>query len=212
MGQRRSGGRRSGPRQLSPHGRLTVLVGTAALGAIGFSVLAPSAQAVDAADPRANRQAALILAEESAQQQAGDTDQTTSPQAASAVAKDQARAHALAAAAATSDAQAGPAPAPTFPATSDGYRAYAKSRIGAAQFSCLDPLWTRESGWRSTAHNPSSSAYGIAQLLDSTWSFTGVTKTSDGFRQVDAGLAYLREAYPAGPCSAWAHEKSQGWY
>ncbi len=32
-----------------------------------------------------------------------------------------------------------------------------------AQFSCLDSLWTKESGWDYTADNPGSSAYGIPQ-------------------------------------------------
>jgi len=99
-----------------------------------------------------------------------------------------------------------------LPATPDGYRAYALAKVGAAQFGCLNPLWNRESRWRSDAHNPTSSAYGIAQLLDSTWRYTGVAKTPDGFRQVDAGLAYLKRAYAGGPCGAWAHEKSVGWY
>ena len=33
------------------------------------------------------------------------------------------------------------------------------------QFSCLDPLWSGESGWRIDADNPSWSAYGIPQAL-----------------------------------------------
>ena len=224
MGERRRH-ERSGPRHISPTGRLTFLVGTAALGAIGFSVLAPSANADGAPGGVANRQAALVLAAESQDSTASGgatrTDDTTdqSAQAAAAVAQSQARAHTLAEAAAaeqTAQAAAGtpsaaPAPAPAFPATADGYRAYARSKVGAAQFSCLNPLWTKESGWRATAKNPSSTAYGIAQLLDATWRYTGVGKTSDGFRQVDAGLAYLAAAYGS-PCAAWSHEKSHGWY
>jgi hypothetical protein len=227
MGQRRRH-ERSGPRHLAAHRRLPVLVGTAALAALGFSLVAPSAQAVDGGQD-ANRQAALVLAAESQDQAASRglvrSDDTTdqSAQAASAVAQSQARAHTLAEVAAQQAAAAAaqgagapaatpsPAPAPAFPATADGYRAYARSKVGAAEFSCLNPLWTKESGWRATAKNPSSTAYGIAQLLDSTWRYTGVAKTSDGFRQVDAGLAYLGAAYGS-PCAAWSHEKSKGWY
>jgi membrane-bound lytic murein transglycosylase MltF len=121
----------------------------------------------------------------------------------------QARVQALAAT--RSQAKAAPA-AKQLPATPDGYKAYALAKVGAAQFSCLNLLWTRESHWQSSARNPASTAYGIAQLLDSTWRYTGVAKTSDGFRQVDAGLAYVNRAYPGGPCGAWAHEKSVGWY
>ena len=36
---------------------------------------------------------------------------------------------------------------------------------GQDQFSCLDSLYNRESGWRVDADNPSSSAYGIPQAL-----------------------------------------------
>lgn len=36
---------------------------------------------------------------------------------------------------------------------------------GSDQDKCLDWLWTRESGWRTTALNSSSGAYGIAQAL-----------------------------------------------
>jgi hypothetical protein len=194
------------------------LVGTAALGAIGVSVLAPSAQAVDGGGG-ANRQAALILASSSAPVSPGGPDSTgtaDSAQGASAEAMAQARVQSIAAtrsAAQASAAASAAAPAPQqFPATADGFRAYALAKIGAAQFSCLNPLWNRESHWNPAAKNPSSTAYGIAQLLDSTWHYTGVARTSDGFRQVDAGLIYLKRAYPGGPCGAWAHEKSVGWY
>ena len=33
------------------------------------------------------------------------------------------------------------------------------------QLTCLDELWTRESGWSQTAINGASGAYGIAQAL-----------------------------------------------
>ena len=48
-----------------------------------------------------------------------------------------------------------------------------------------------------------STAYGIAQFLDSTWAGTGIAKTSDGYRQIDAGLIYIENRYGS-PCSAWA--------
>lgn len=97
------------------------------------------------------------------------------------------------------------------PGGPSAYRAYARSKVSAAQFSCLDALWTKESGWRATARNPDSTAYGIPQLLDSTWGATGIAMTSNGYRQVDAGLAYITAAYGT-PCSAWAHSKATDWY
>jgi type II secretory pathway pseudopilin PulG len=199
MGQRsRSGSRRS----LSSR-RLPLLVGTAALGAVGVSILAPSADAIDSSPE--NRQAALVLAEDS-------SAVASSAQGASAEAQAQARVQTLAAVQQAQQAAAQAPAASSFPATVDGYKAYAESKVGATQFACLDLLWTKESHWRTDAHNPSSSAYGIPQLLDSTWRVTGIGKTSDGFRQVDAGLVYLKRAYPAGPCSAWAHSRARGWY
>jgi hypothetical protein len=180
------------------------------------SLLAPSAQATSATGNAATRQADLILAAESLEQAASrgvarDAEGTAdSPNAASAVAQNKARAQALAAP--PPPPPSPPAPAQTFASDPDGYRAYAATKVAPAQFGCLKLLWERESNWRSTAQNPTSTAYGIAQLLDTTWSYTGYTKTSDGFRQVDAGLVYLSKAYPAGPCQAWAHETDYGWY
>ena len=45
------------------------------------------------------------------------------------------------------------------------------SKLGGdgSQFSCLENLWGKESGWNPNAQNPSSTAYGIPQFLDSTW-------------------------------------------
>jgi hypothetical protein len=83
--------------------------------------------------------------------------------------------------------------------------------VGAGQFSCLDALWKKESGWRPSAKNPHSTAYGIPQLLNATWSATGIGRTSNGFRQVDAGLVYIEAAY-GDPCAAWSHSKRTGWY
>jgi len=203
-GRRRASG-------VSAHRRAPYLVAAAAVGAIGFSVLAPSAQADDGTGQLANRQAALILAEASTPEaSAHDTNGTTdSAQALSAAVVARARSRAIAA---THSPPPPPVPAQQFPATPGGFRAYALSQVGAAQFSCLNPLWERESHWRPDAHNPASTAYGIPQLLDGTWRYTGVAKTSNGFRQVDAGIAYLRRAYPGGPCGAWAHEQAVGWY
>ena len=81
----------------------------------------------------------------------------------------------------------------------------------ANEFSCLESLWGRESGWNPNAQNPTSTAYGIPQFLDSTWAGTGIAKTSDGYRQIDAGLIYINNRYGS-PCGAWGHSQSTGWY
>lgn len=80
-----------------------------------------------------------------------------------------------------------------------------------AQWTALDQLWTRESGWNNTAQNPTSTAYGIAQFLDSTWATVGGSKTSDPTLQIQYGLAYIRQRYGS-PTAAWAHEQQMGWY
>jgi hypothetical protein len=83
---------------------------------------------------------------------------------------------------------------------------------GQSQFSCLDKLWTKESGWRVSADNPTSSAYGIPQALPgvrmaaygSDWRTNPVT-------QIKWGLDYIEDAYGS-PCNAWAHSQAKGWY
>ena len=104
-------------------------------------------------------------------------------------------------------------PASRRAAPSGSYQDYALSKLSgdSSQFSCLESLWGRESGWNPNAQNPSSSAYGIPQFLDSTWASTGIAKTSDGYRQIDAGLVYIDSRYGS-PCGAWSHSQSTGWY
>ena len=86
------------------------------------------------------------------------------------------------------------------------------SKLGSgSQFSCLENLWGKESGWNPNAQNPSSTAYGIPQFLDSTWAGTGIAKTSDPYRQIDAGLIYIDNRYGS-PCGAWGHSQANGWY
>jgi hypothetical protein len=98
-------------------------------------------------------------------------------------------------------------------APSGSYQDYAMGKLGGdgSQFGCLENLWGKESGWNPNAQNPSSTAYGIPQFLDSTWAGTGIAKTSDGYRQIDAGLIYIDERYGS-PCGAWSHSQSTGWY
>jgi len=105
------------------------------------------------------------------------------------------------------------APAPRASSGSGSFQDYALAALGGDQneFSCLESLWGKESGWNPNAQNPSSSAYGIPQFLDSTWKGTGIAKTSDGYRQIDAGLIYIDSRYGS-PCGAWSHSKSTGWY
>jgi len=82
----------------------------------------------------------------------------------------------------------------------------------SGQYSCLYPLWERESGWRVTAENPSSGAYGIPQALPgSKMASAGPGWRTDAATQIRWGLGYIRGSYGS-PCAAWAHEKAHGWY
>lgn len=80
-----------------------------------------------------------------------------------------------------------------------------------SEWICLLNLWDRESHWNNLAQNPISTAFGIAQFLDSTWAGTGYKKTSDPAIQIQAGLTYVGNRYGS-PCGAWQHSESIGWY
>jgi len=80
---------------------------------------------------------------------------------------------------------------------------------GSSQFSCLDSLWSKESGWRVTADNPTSSAYGIPQALPG--SKMGPGWRNDARVQIRWGLGYISSRYGT-PCSAWAHSQRNNWY
>ena len=82
---------------------------------------------------------------------------------------------------------------------------------GGAQWNALNAVVMRESGWRNTAQNPTSTAYGIFQFLDSTWRSVGYSKTSDPGTQIAAGLKYIASRYGS-PLGALAHEQQYGWY
>jgi hypothetical protein len=150
-------------------------------------------------------QDAAAAAQAAAEQAAADEAARVAAEQAAAAAAAQAEAEAAAARPAQGTAAA------VAPAGS--YQDYAMGKLGGdgSQFSCLENLWGKESGWNPNAQNPSSTAYGIAQFLDSTWAGTGIAKTSDGYRQIDAGLIYIEKAYGS-PCGAWSHSQSTGWY
>jgi hypothetical protein len=80
-----------------------------------------------------------------------------------------------------------------------------------SQFGCLDSLFTRESGWRTTAANPSG-AYGIPQALPgSKMASEGADWRYNPETQIRWGLGYIQARYGS-PCGAWGHSQSHGWY
>lgn len=84
---------------------------------------------------------------------------------------------------------------------------------GPEQQAPLKTLWTNESGWQPDAKNPGSTAYGVAQFLDTTWAPYG-PKTSNGQLQVKYGLEYIHDRYgtPAEALAFWEAQAPNHWY
>jgi hypothetical protein len=85
-------------------------------------------------------------------------------------------------------------------------------RWPASQWNALNSLWTRESGWSTTARNPSSGAYGIPQSLPaSKMASAGSDWRTNPATQIKWGLGYIASRYGS-PAGAWAHSRRTGWY
>lgn len=83
---------------------------------------------------------------------------------------------------------------------------------GEDQFSCLNSLWTKESGWNYQAYNASGGATGIPQALPgSKMASAGSDWQTNAATQVRWGLGYISSVYGT-PCSAWSHSQSVNWY
>lgn len=90
-------------------------------------------------------------------------------------------------------------------------KAYTKAYIketypkwGRNEWSALSKLWGKESAWDHTADNPHSSAFGVAQVLNTD-------HETPAPRQVAKGLEYIVHRYDL-PSVAWAHWRKNGWY
>jgi hypothetical protein len=49
--------------------------------------------------------------------------------------------------------------------------------------------------WDPLAKNPTSTAFGIGQFLDTTWASVGLTKQLDPLAQIDAMGTYIAQRY-----------------
>jgi hypothetical protein len=79
------------------------------------------------------------------------------------------------------------------------------------QWSCLEQLWTRESGWRWDAENPDG-AYGIPQAFPGSKMISaGADWRTDPATQIKWGLTYITDTYGT-PCGAWDQELATGGY
>jgi hypothetical protein len=91
-------------------------------------------------------------------------------------------------------------------------KAYARNRVGATQWACLDDIFYYESKWNPRAENPHSGAYGIPQALpgEKMAAFGSNWRTSP-LTQVKWGIWYVNDRYGSA-CAAWEHIEATGWY
>ena len=89
--------------------------------------------------------------------------------------------------------------------------AFARDQVEAEankQFTCLQNLWGKESGWQPKALNKVTSqglkAGGIPQLL-------GMSPLTPPTEQILRGLNYISYRYTT-PCIAWKHWQLKKWY
>jgi len=86
----------------------------------------------------------------------------------------------------------------------ENYKLYTHIKLtNHNEYLCLEQLWMLESKWNPKANNKRSSAYGIPQLLK--------LKTTDPYKQIDAGLKYIAHRYGT-PCKALAYHLKTGTY
>lgn len=111
-------------------------------------------------------------------------------------------------------------PVPTAPVDCDSYSGNQKTgcallsefSFASSQMTCLEKLWDKESGWRTSAENPSSGAYGIPQALPGSKMATVASDwRTNAATQIRWGLGYIKGRYGT-PCQAWSHSQSNGWY
>lgn len=91
-------------------------------------------------------------------------------------------------------------------------KAFAKSILSAGEFQCANKLIERESGWKTTAENPSSGAYGVPQSLPGNkMASVGSDWRTNGKTQIKWMKNYASERYGSF-CGALNHSYSVGWY
>ena len=109
---------------------------------------------------------------------------------------------------------AGVAAAPPDPGTAQSIAYSMLSSFGwspGTYFSCLNDIYTRESGWRYNAEN-ASGAYGIPQALPgSKMATAGADWMTNPATQIKWGLGYIQSRY-GDPCSAWSFWQAHGYY
>lgn len=85
------------------------------------------------------------------------------------------------------------------------------SAFGQNHWNSFNNIIERESQWNPVNQNPVSTAYGLGQFLNSTWQDTGIKKTSDPYKQIDATIIYVMKRYED-PNLAWKFWRAHLWY
>jgi hypothetical protein len=87
-----------------------------------------------------------------------------------------------------------------------------EARGWSDEWSCLNNLINRESGWNVYATNAKSGAYGIPQSLPaSKMASAGADWRTNPRTQLVWMMGYIKSTYST-PCGAWAHSQRTGWY
>ncbi len=101
---------------------------------------------------------------------------------------------------------------PVYADTVANAKAYARSRLGATQYACIDHIFTYESKWNPLAYNSRSGAYGIPQAVPGSKMATfGSNWRTSPLTQVKWGIWYVNSRYGSA-CDAWAFIQAHGWY
>lgn len=82
---------------------------------------------------------------------------------------------------------------------------------GNKQWQALQELVQRESSWNPKADNPTSTAYGLFQFLDSTRENYGLGLNAKPRKQIKAGLQYIADRY-GNPRKALRFHDRNNWY
>ncbi|HEY5833559.1 transglycosylase SLT domain-containing protein [Streptomyces sp.] len=91
-------------------------------------------------------------------------------------------------------------------------QAMAKQIVGSGQYFCFSNIVEHESGWRYTATNASSGAYGLVQALPgSKMASAGADWQTNPATQIKWGLNYMNSRYGS-PCGAWQFWQVNHWY
>jgi soluble lytic murein transglycosylase-like protein len=82
---------------------------------------------------------------------------------------------------------------------------------GEEEWHAFDSIVRKESNWNPKAQNPKSTAFGLMQFLQATWSGVGCEKTEDPYVQIDCGIKYIELRY-GNPRKALAFHNLNNWY